>query len=306
VCTNPAKADGTPCTDGNACTQTDTCQGGACSGANPVVCTALDQCHDAGTCDSGTGICSTPVKPDASPCDDGDACTVGDACAAGACGGGPACGDGVVQGGCGETCDDGAANGSNDCCSSACTVVDGDGDGLCDALDPCTSGVALTATSVKMGRLTTPPGDDSLSWKGELVLPHPFSPALDPSTNGIRLLLAQGTSAVLDVTLAGGLRAGSPPVGWKVSGNGAKWSYVNASPTPAGGIAKALVQHVASTPGRLKVRIKGRNASLAVAPADPSLTAVVVLDPPVATTGQCGEAVLACTPSGGGATRRCQ
>ena len=38
VCSNPAKADGTACNDGNACTQTDTCQAGTCTGANPVVC----------------------------------------------------------------------------------------------------------------------------------------------------------------------------------------------------------------------------------------------------------------------------
>jgi cysteine-rich repeat protein len=306
VCSNPSKPDGTTCTDGDACTQTDACTGGTCTGTNPVVCTALDQCHDAGTCDTGTGTCPTPVKPDGSACDDGDACTVGDACTAGACGGGPACGDGVVQAGCGEGCDDGPGNGSNGCCSASCTLVDADGDALCDALDPCTNGAALTLTSVKIGRLTTLPGDDSLSWKGEVILPHPFSPTLDPAANGIRLLLAQGTTSVLDVVIPGGPRAGSPPVGWRMSGNGAKWSYVNASPTPAGGIAKVLVQHAASTPGRLKLRIKGKNASLAVAPNDPSLTAVVVLDPPVATTGQCGEATLACTTSGSGSTRRCQ
>ena len=46
VCSNPAKADGTSCSDGNACTQTDTCKAGACMGGSPVVCAASDQCHD--------------------------------------------------------------------------------------------------------------------------------------------------------------------------------------------------------------------------------------------------------------------
>ena len=41
------------------------------SGA-PVVCTALDQCHDAGVCDPGTGLCSDPVKTDGAACSDGD------------------------------------------------------------------------------------------------------------------------------------------------------------------------------------------------------------------------------------------
>ena len=59
-CSNPTKADGTPCNDGNACTQTDTCQAGTCTGANPVTCAAPDQCHDAGTCNPATGVCSNP------------------------------------------------------------------------------------------------------------------------------------------------------------------------------------------------------------------------------------------------------
>lgn len=38
TCSNPAAADGTACNDGNACTLTDTCHGGTCSGAgaNPA------------------------------------------------------------------------------------------------------------------------------------------------------------------------------------------------------------------------------------------------------------------------------
>src|SRR3989442_1601784 len=75
ICSNPSKADGSACDDGNACTQTDSCQSGTCTGANPVVCTASDQCHVAGTCNTGTGICSNPSKADGSACDDGNACT---------------------------------------------------------------------------------------------------------------------------------------------------------------------------------------------------------------------------------------
>ena len=87
ACSNPAKADGSACDDGNACTQTDACEAGACTGANPVTCTALDQCHDAGICDPGTQICSNPVEPDGTACDDGDLGTVNDVCTAGVCSG---------------------------------------------------------------------------------------------------------------------------------------------------------------------------------------------------------------------------
>lgn len=76
---------GPTCDDGNACTQTDTCQVGVCSGANPVVCPMADACHDVGVCDAMTGMCSSPAKPDGAICDDGNACTVNDSCNAGSC-----------------------------------------------------------------------------------------------------------------------------------------------------------------------------------------------------------------------------
>jgi len=50
-----------------------------------VVCQASDQCHDAGTCNPATGLCSDPAKADGSACSDGDACTQTDTCQAGAC-----------------------------------------------------------------------------------------------------------------------------------------------------------------------------------------------------------------------------
>jgi hypothetical protein len=82
---NPAKPDGAACNDGNACTMTDTCRAGVCTGANPVVCAAADQCHGAGVCNPTTGMCSAPNAPDGTACDDGDDCTLGDACRAGVC-----------------------------------------------------------------------------------------------------------------------------------------------------------------------------------------------------------------------------
>ena len=73
-------ADGIICDDGNACTATDTCNSGACTGGDPVTCTAAGICYDVGVCDPATGQCSTPLKPEGSLCDDGDPCTTGDAC----------------------------------------------------------------------------------------------------------------------------------------------------------------------------------------------------------------------------------
>ena len=72
-----------------------------CTGANPVECAASDACHEAGTCDTATGVCSNPTSPDGIACDDGNVCTNDDACRGGVCLGqgspSPAEVDGSVQ-----------------------------------------------------------------------------------------------------------------------------------------------------------------------------------------------------------------
>ena len=73
------------CDDGSACTQSDSCQAGICTGTNPVACAASDQCHVAGTCDPATGACSDPAAADGTACNDTDACTRSDSCQLGAC-----------------------------------------------------------------------------------------------------------------------------------------------------------------------------------------------------------------------------
>jgi hypothetical protein len=115
------------CNDGNACTQTDTCSSGSCVGGNPVVCTASDQCHAVGICDTATGACSNPNKDDGSSCnanaggdtscDDPDTCVAGicqanhhpntEVCRVGtsACDPGETCNNGVCPG---DICRDGA------------------------------------------------------------------------------------------------------------------------------------------------------------------------------------------------------
>ena len=100
VCSNPAKPDGSPCNDGDACTQSDTCQGGVCVGAAPVTCTALGQCYNAGTCNPATGVCSNPAKPA------GTGCELDGGNPNGICNGSGACVECLGDGNCppGETC----------------------------------------------------------------------------------------------------------------------------------------------------------------------------------------------------------
>src|SRR5437667_4317196 len=86
LCLVMCMANGTACNDNNACTSGETCQNGACgSPTSTVTCTALDQCHVAGTCDPRSGVGSNPNKANGTACDDNNACTTSDTCQNGAC-----------------------------------------------------------------------------------------------------------------------------------------------------------------------------------------------------------------------------
>ena len=145
-CSNPAKPDGTTCDDGNACTQTDACQVGVCSGSHPVACTASDQCHEPGTCDPGTGQCSNPAKADGTTCNDGNACTQTDACQAGTCTGSTpvpcATSDQCHEAG---TCDPGTGQCSNPAKTNGTACNDGN---ACTRLDTCQLGACTGSDPV--------------------------------------------------------------------------------------------------------------------------------------------------------------
>ena len=156
LCSNPARDDGSPCDDENACTETDVCQAGECVGTNPVVCKAAGPCYDRGSCDPGTGVCSTPPLPDGTACSDGSFCDGDETCRAGACTSGvpPCSADGCDEAGkrcenCGngsvdqgEECDDGNSI-SGDGCETTChkSICYGD----------CSSDLVVTEEEIRAG-----------------------------------------------------------------------------------------------------------------------------------------------------------
>jgi hypothetical protein len=180
LCSSPNETDGAACSDGNLCTQTDTCKAGVCEGASPVACAAKDQCHVAGNCDRTTGLCSNPEKADGSPCDDGDLCDQIDLCKAGVCLGTkpkvcPAKSQCHEAGTCdwatgqcsykprpdGSACNDGDACTRTDVCKSG--VCNGTDDVLCTAKSSChLAGVCDTTTGKCSNplRATDAPCDD--------------------------------------------------------------------------------------------------------------------------------------------------
>jgi hypothetical protein len=138
-CSNPNATDNTPCDDGNACTQSDTCQAGTCVGGDPVVCEALDQCHVPGVCDPSTGQCTNPNATDNTSCDDGNACTTDDVCVAGVCTGTP------VTCPAANACQDSVAC---DPTTGAC-VASNKADGtLCGADNPCSHDICQSGQCV--------------------------------------------------------------------------------------------------------------------------------------------------------------
>ena len=73
---------GVNCDDGDACTVTDHCDDGECTGT-VIACDDGDPCTD-DLCD---GVFGCTFEENYAECDDGDPCTVGDACSEGVCAG---------------------------------------------------------------------------------------------------------------------------------------------------------------------------------------------------------------------------
>jgi hypothetical protein len=133
------------CDDGKACTQTDVCHEGVCTGGSLKFCPSTDSCH-VGSCDVATDACVQVAGNDGGPCNDSNACTQTGSCSAGSCLPGPMvdcsfldgpCSVGVCdpQLGCktmpvgdGSPCDDGLF----------CTIADTCNGGACaGAPNPC-------------------------------------------------------------------------------------------------------------------------------------------------------------------------
>ncbi|NUN16670.1 MAG: hypothetical protein HUU55_23845, partial [Myxococcales bacterium] len=114
--------DGTPCSDGDACTIADTCLAGVCQPLFNLDCDDSNLCTD-DSCDPATGCVNAP---NSEHCNDNNVCTLGDICTNGVCT--PA---GVLN------CDDG-----NPCTTDSCDPIAG-----CQNIentDPCNDGNACT------------------------------------------------------------------------------------------------------------------------------------------------------------------
>ncbi|MFN8545126.1 MAG: hypothetical protein U0807_13105 [Candidatus Binatia bacterium] len=131
-----------------------------------------------------------------------------------------------------------------------------DGDGLCDADDPCTFPVAVGGAKIALAKLGAPAGDEKLALKGELVVPT--SPALDPIANGAHLRIESGAGVVADVVVPGGAFDVDAGTGWKLKKT--TWSWKG----NVGGVTRVSVKADPDAPGHVTVKASGKGGGWAV------------------------------------------
>jgi parallel beta-helix repeat protein len=167
-----------------------------------------------------------------------------------------------------------------------------------EPLPPCPTACATPAAVMRpriaVRRLDTPPGDDTLSFEGQLTVPHPFSPPLDPLAAGVGIVITDAASGrLIDVLVPGGTFDPVTRVGWKAAPSRGTWKYVNGRPDAPAGIASVTIRDLSrKVPGLVQFSVKGRRSAYPADPAKLPLTGLFVLDPPTAETGQCGEAAF--------------
>ncbi|HXC52905.1 MAG TPA: hypothetical protein VN634_18610 [Candidatus Limnocylindrales bacterium] len=177
----------------------------------------------------------------------------------------------------GDSDADGISDAIDNCPGGAnASQADADGDGYGDACDPCTSGASMNRPLLIAKNLVLPAGDESLKIKGSATVPT--SPAIDPATNGLRIIVSDAIgNSLLDVTVAGG-------ASWTTSTSGFKyWG------PKTGGIGRIGIKTSSAAPGFVKIGIKGKGLTMPAASATLPLRATIVIDTPIATTGQCAD-----------------
>lgn len=99
-------------------------------------------------------------------------------------------------------------------------------------------------TSLVLGKVPPPPGDDTLKFSGRLTAP--LTPPIDLLHHGVRLIIAGQTGVpVLDLTLSTGAYAGARTRGWIEKTGSAL--YLDTTGAPQGGITRLTVTTPAGT-----------------------------------------------------------
>jgi len=268
-----------------------------------------EQCDDGAANGTAASCCSATCtfQPGATACaDDGNPCTVdlcngtSAVCEHGAGNPGVVCRSAVDACDVTETCDGITAS-----CPGDGRVADHDGDGLCDAIDPCTNvahGQDFLPSrhpriTLRRINVETHPGNDTIALDAsfQLGLGETFA-TLDPSAHGTRLVLrdASNTSMLVDVVLPAGAFAGPGSRGWRLNAKRTTWTYSDATRSLVDGITQMQIQDGArKLPRQVRVTLRGRDGTYPVTADDQPLRVAVALgDASDATAGRCGESAF--------------
>jgi len=172
--------------------------------------------------------------------------------------------------------------------------LDGDLDGLGDACDPCTNGVAVSTARLKLTKYTTGGGDDTFSFTGALDFASP--PTLLPEAQGVRVIVEDEAGAPLfDVEVPGGAYDPLTRTGWTANKAGTSHTF-RSHDAIDGVVNKVKLSTSGAHPDVVKFNVSGRGGSYATLPVDVPLSATMVLDAPTAATGLCGEVTFSGAP----------
>ena len=151
---------------------------------------------------------------------------------------------------------------------------------------------AISRPKVVLSKLDSVAGLHKLKVIGEVELPVPFSPALNPLLRGVRVRIsdADGNEVVRAAIPPGGYDTATK-TGWKGNSTGTKYTWK--SGTGVDGIFKATLKWGSKkAPGLVKFKFIGKNGDYSVDPAKLPLNVEVRLDPAYDLTGQCGTAAF--------------
>jgi len=237
--------DGTACSTNNPCLSGETCSSGVCTNGTPApagtTCLPSELCIDF-QCD-GSGSCNIVFNTD--PCDDGDMCTTNDACTQGYCTGGPPLDCGSCQ-----TCD--SVNGCEPTIEPVC--------------DTPTSPAALL--NIREG---STPDDAQLKWKWKKGPKIDVSDFGDPRTTTTYSLCVYDQDAQSPSGLRLMLEANVPTDNTKWLPTGKGYKYIDSTLSPDG-IQSIVLKSGDAGKGKITLKAKGNNLSLANLPATLPLT----------------------------------
>jgi hypothetical protein len=172
--------------------------------------------------------------------------------------------------------------------------TDGDHDGIGDACDICSNLLPSFADrgQVVLGRLDTPPGDDTLKIKGRCI-PFQELPEINVALNGFRVVMRDTLdNTTLDATIPGGDYNSVTRAGWRShtfpTGSTAQYENSGAIVPLINGIRR-LKLVLKNGLGITKFRVRGKQGSYPIAFGAAPVRVTLVVSPPIAANGQCCE-----------------